>query len=132
MCHKVGMRTLLIALALAVGCSSKSAAPSAPPVEPTQPAATDSGSETNAPAATAGVCGTRGGVQCRSDEFCDYGGDAQCGATDKGGSCKPITKMCTRIYLPVCGCDGNNYGNECEAHSHGVSVQHEGQCSAGT
>ena len=29
---------------------------------------------------------------------------------------------------PVCGCDGETYGSECQAHIHGVSVAAQGAC----
>jgi len=38
--------------------------------------------------------------------------------------------MCTFQYLPVCGCDGNDYANECAAYGAGVSVSRSGRCDA--
>ncbi len=37
--------------------------------------------------------------------------------------------ICTRIYLPVCGCDSVTYGNECEAEASGVRWWRNGECS---
>lgn len=140
------MKPVLVAIAaMILACSRApgSAEHTASPVEETKPLdsststpppGADSGGEmlaspADASSSTAGVCGTRGGVQCTADEFCDYGGDELCGATDKGGHCKPITKACTRIYMPVCGCNSRTYGNECEAHARGVSVKHSAMCT---
>jgi Kazal-type serine protease inhibitor domain len=79
--------------------------------------------------AGSGRCGTRGGVQCKAGEFCDFGGDPACGATDKGGVCRTVTRTCVQIYAPVCGCDGRSYGSQCDAHGAGVSVMHDQLCT---
>jgi len=34
------------------------------------------------------------------------------------------------VYEPVCGCDGKDYRNACEAGIMGVSVSSEGRCDA--
>ena len=73
------------------------------------------------------TCGTRG-VQgeCGSGLYCKY--KSQCGATDAGGVCTKRPQMCTKIYKPVCGCDGKTHGSDCVAASQGVAVAHEGEC----
>ena len=56
---------------------------------------------------------------CFSEEGCDA-----------PGTCQPKPVMCTREFRPVCGCDGNTYGNACTAASAGVNVISEGACVA--
>ena len=73
-------------------------------------------------------CGGRLGDTCGADELCVYETSAQCGWADATGTCQPQPSFCTEQYDPVCGCDGNTYGNACKAHAAGTSVQHTGTC----
>lgn len=73
-------------------------------------------------------CGGTAGLLCAEDEWCNYPSDAICGAADQPGVCEPRPEACNRVYDPVCGCDGNDYGNACEAQSAGVDVASEGTC----
>ena len=74
-------------------------------------------------------CGTRGGVTCEDEEFCNFEPDADCGGTDRGGVCESRPDVCNAIYDPVCGCDNRTYSNACQAHSEGVSVKRDELCN---
>jgi len=76
------------------------------------------------------ACGGLLGTPCETGEFCDYPVEAICGAADQTGLCQPLPTACTRIFAPVCGCDGRDYGNRCEANAAGVAVASEGACAA--
>jgi hypothetical protein len=65
---------------------------------------------------------------CAPYEFCEKKPGA-CGGT---GLCVLPPANCLDIYNPVCGCDGQTYGNGCVAAQAGVSVDHFGECQEPT
>jgi len=74
------------------------------------------------------TCGGLLGSSCSASEYCSFDVNAACGAADQTGVCTPRPEICLTIGAPVCGCDGQTYGNECEANVGGISVQRSGTC----
>jgi len=73
------------------------------------------------------ICGGLLGFACDDGEFCQFP-EGTCGAADETGVCKEIPDVCTEEFAPVCGCDDQTYGNQCEADRAGVSIVHDGEC----
>ncbi len=72
-------------------------------------------------------CGGPASLLCDEPMFCKFS-DGRCGASEGFGECAQRPQLCTKIYLPVCGCDGKTYSNTCVANSAGQSVAHDGAC----
>lgn len=74
-------------------------------------------------------CGGRGGVRCGETEYCAYTLDEMCGRFDATSMCmaRPADG-CPDLFDPVCGCDGRDYGNECEANAAGAAILFRGTC----
>jgi hypothetical protein len=67
-------------------------------------------------------------AECDDGLFCQHQPGALCGAADAPGECVLIPEVCTDIFDPVCGCDGQTYGNACEAATNLVGIFERGPC----
>jgi len=69
-----------------------------------------------------------GSPNCDKGLFCQHQPGALCGAADAPGECVAIPEVCADIFDPVCGCDGQTYGNACEAAMKQVGILANGEC----
>jgi hypothetical protein len=70
-------------------------------------------------------CGADG--LCEPGSFCELP-PGDCGGSAAAGTCVPLPEACLDVLIPVCGCDGVTYGNDCERQASGVSLDHDGPC----
>jgi hypothetical protein len=66
--------------------------------------------------------------ECPPSDYCAK----QQGDCTGEGTCAEKPEACPDVWAPVCGCDGQTYGNICEAAAAGVNVDYDGQCEVST
>jgi len=64
---------------------------------------------------------------CSEGSFCEYRAGT-CGEPDPVGTCAVVPGDCPNTVVPVCGCDGEDYVNACEAAQEGFSIRVVGPC----
>jgi hypothetical protein len=74
------------------------------------------------------VCGGIAGVACPDGQVCELPA-GECQVNDNQGMCVARPEGCLAVFLPVCGSDGQTYGNDCERLRAGVPKDHDGACT---
>jgi hypothetical protein len=65
-------------------------------------------------------------AECDAGLWCQMP-PGQC--AERAGTCAKAPEICSQIFRPVCGCNGQTFSNDCERQVAKVSKAHDGSCS---
>jgi Kazal-type serine protease inhibitor domain len=74
------------------------------------------------------TCDGIAGLRCDEGLWCEHAA-GQCNMADAAGHCIKAPDICTQDYNPICGCDGETFGNQCMAMVAKVQVDYIGECA---
>jgi hypothetical protein len=66
---------------------------------------------------------------CGPQQYCSTLRHDRCPGPRTFGVCAKKPELCSDLFAPVCGCDGETYPNSCFAAAAGVAESHEGACA---
>ena len=72
------------------------------------------------------------GAPCSEGQVCDRSMHESCDTAAEGVCRTPTSGICTMDWRPVCGCDGQTYGNDCARRGAYVARASIGECPGST